>query len=259
MKSVEVKGLVLRVVDVGESDRMLTLYTDKLGLVGAMAKGAKKITNKKNTGTTEYCYSTFILVERNDKYYVNDAECIELFFGLRSSIDGIALGAYIVEVLSAVGTTDPEPDLLRLSLNALYALSEGVSTAEKVKASFEIRVASILGFMPDILSCHDCDEREGDFYFDVMAGVAECRECYRKKERRHETVSEEHESHIVYILSPGARTALNYSIYSPIERIFSYNLADEDMHLFSRASEAYLLHHLERGFRTLDFYNEVKR
>ena len=39
---------------------------------------------------------------------------------------------------------------------------------EKIKAAFEIRAASILGFMPDVLSCRSCNEQSGDFFFDIM-------------------------------------------------------------------------------------------
>ena len=38
---------------------------------------------------------------------------------------------------------------------------------KKIKAVFEVRTASILGFMPDILSCHCCGEKNGDFFLDV--------------------------------------------------------------------------------------------
>ena len=57
----------------------------------------------------------------------------------------------------------------------------------------------------------------------------------------------------------GAKIALGYAIYSPLEKIFSFKISDEDMMLFSRASEEYLLNQLGHSFRALDFYNSVKR
>ena len=68
-----------------------------------------------------------------------------------------------------------------------------------------------------------------------------------------------HESRVITILSEGARAALAYSIYSPIERIFAFNLTDDEMRLFSRAAEEYLLNQLGHGFKTLDFYKDVAR
>ena len=44
-----------------------------------------------------------------------------------------------------------------------------------------------------------------------------------------------------------------------MNKLFSFRLPPEDLRLFCRAAEAYLLNHLERPFKTLDFYYEVKR
>lgn len=255
----EVKGLVLRVTNIAEADRLLTIYTEECGVITAYAKGSRSLKSRKMSATMQFCYSSFILYTRGDKCWVKEASLIESFFGLRESIDGLALAGYIVEVLSDVATAEADRDLLRLSLNSLYAISALKAPVNKIKAAFEIRCAAILGFMPDVLSCFTCGEREGDFFFNVMAGAIECRACHRKAERAHTTLAEEHESNIIYILSEGAKTALGYCIYSPLEKLFSFKISDEDMHLFSRAAEGYLLNHLERGFKTLDFYNEVKR
>lgn len=255
----EVKGLVLRTTDVGDADRMLTIYTDEIGIVSARARHSRSLKSRNMPATMQFCYSSFVLFEDRDRFTVREASVIESFYGLRDSIEALALGAYMLDVLAEVGTAEPERDLLRLALNSLYAISNARSELQKIKAAFEIRIAAILGYTPDVLACHGCGEREGDFYLDIMAGAALCRECYRKSERNETPLTDPHESHIVYILSPAARTALGYCIYSPLERLFSFNIPKEDMHLFSRATEAYLVNQLERGFKTLDFYNEVKR
>lgn len=255
----EVKGLVLRTTDISDSDRMLTIYTEEMGIVSAHAKGARSLKSRKMPASMQFCYASFVLYERQERISVREANLIESFFSLRDSIEGLALAGYVTEVLSEVGTADPEPELLRLALNSLYAISQGRHSLTKIKAAFEIRVATVLGFMPDITSCSLCDSREGDFYFDIMAGAAMCRECYRRSERNDTPLSDEHESHIIYILTPPARVAFAYCIYSPQEKLLSFSIPDEDMHYLSRAAESYLLNHLERGFRTLDFYNEVKR
>ena len=68
-----------------------------------------------------------------------------------------------------------------------------------------------------------------------------------------------HETHILCILSEGAKTALGYSIYSPLERVFSFNISNEDMRLFSRACEEYILNQLGHSFKSLEFYKSVMR
>ena len=255
----EVKGLVLRTVDLKESDRLLTIFTEEKGIVTALARGARSLKSRKMAATQQFCYSSFVLREQGDKYQIGECSLIESFFGIRDSIEGLALATYIIEVLNDVGVEDKEVDLLRLALNSLYAISSRKYPLDRVKAVFEMRAVSILGFMPEVLACARCGEREGDFFFDIMAGAVECLECHKKASAAHETLADDHEGHVIAILSAGAKDAMRYSIYAPLEKIFSFTVDEEDMRLFAKAAEKYIVNHLERSYKSLEFYNEVKR
>ena len=259
MITTEVKGLVIRTVDLKEADRLITIFTDELGVVSALAKGARSLKSRKMSSTMQFCYSKFVLYKKGDNYWIKEAELIESFFGIRNSIEGLALAAYIAEVLNDVTVAESEKELLRLSLNSLYAISEEKYSFDKIKAAFEIRAASIIGFMPDVLSCSGCGEKSGDFIFDIMGGYLTCTSCADKVSSVYSGQENPHESHIVCMLSESAKIALGYCVYSPVEKIFSFKISDDDMQLFTRAAEEYLINQLERSFKTLDFYKEVKR
>ena len=92
-----------------------------------------------------------------------------------------------------------------------------------------------------------------------MGGIIECADCRAENAESGIEHPDPHESHILCILTEGAKIALGYCIYSPIERIFSFSISPEDMRLFGRATEEYLINQLGHSFRTLVFYNEVKR
>ena len=255
----EVRGLVIRTVDIMETDRLIVIFTEEYGAVTALARGARSLKSRKLAATMQFCYGRFVLYKQGDKYWIKEAELIENFFDLRQSIEGLALANYICEVLSDVTIEEAERDLLRLSLNSLYAISKNLHSIEKIKAVFEMRAVSILGFMPNVISCYECDERDGDFFFDIMGGVIECRACHEKKMKAHVEHADPHETHILCILSEGAKIALGYAIYSPIERVFSFKISDEDMRLFSRAAEEYILNQLGHGYKSLDFYKSIIR
>ena len=255
--NVTVKGLVIRTTDVREADRIITIFTEEMGVVSALARSARSLKSRKMSSTMLFCYSSFVLTKQGEYYHVKEAELIESFFDIRRSVDGLALATYIVEVLSDVTVAEEERELLRLSLNSLFAIASGKYQLKKVKAAFEIRTASILGFMPDVVACADCGEKEGDFFFDIMGGSLRCYNCKTKAEKTHTEIESPNETHIVCILSEGARRAFAYCIYCPIERMFSFSLSEEEMSLFAKAAEEYLLNQLERSFKTLDFYKEV--
>ena len=255
----EVRGLIIRTVDIKESDRLVTIFTEEHGAVTAMARGARSLKSRKLAATLQFCYGRYVLYGQGDKFIIKEAELIENFFDIRQSIEGLALANYIAEVLSDVAVEEAEQDLLRLALNSLYAISKGLYSPEKIKAVFEIRAVSILGFMPSVLNCHLCDEKSGDFFFDIMGGIIECRSCHEKREKSRAQHADPHETHILCILSEGAKIALGYAIYSPLERIFSFNISSEDMRLFSKAAEEYILNQMGHSYRSLDFYKSVMR
>ena len=254
----EVKGLVIRTVDIKETDRLITVFTEEMGVITALARGARSLKSRKMAATMQFCYSNLVLYKQGDKFTVKEAELIESFFDIRATVEGLALAAYIAEVLSYVTVEESERELLRLSLNSLYAIAKGRYSLDKIKACFEIRAASILGFMPDVLACNNCKETGGDFFFNIMGGVIECAKCRSEAAKSGELPLDPHESHIVCILSEGAKTALGYAVHAPLEKLFSFNIPDEDMRLFTRAAEEYILNQLGRSYKSLDFYKSVR-
>ena len=258
MNLLTVKGLVVRTVDVKESDRFINIFTEQMGMVSAYAQGARSYKSRKMAATNQFCYGTFVLMQKADKYWVKEAELIESFFDIRRTVEGLALAAYIVDVLSFVTVTEPENDLLRLALNSLYAIANKRYELDKIKAAYEIRALSIIGYMPDVLACRECGEEHGDFYLDVIGGNIECCACHSKAPDTDPLITDRNEAKVICILSESAKIALGYCIYSPIEKIFSFKIPDEDMRLFARACEEYLLNQLERSFNTLEFYHSVK-
>ncbi len=259
MITTEVKGLVIRTTDIREADRLVTIFTEEIGVITALARGARSLKSRQMSATLQFCYSSFVLYKRGEYYQVKECSLIESFFGVRYTIEGLALSTYIAEVLDEVAVSEPERDLLRLALNSLYAISENKYSLEKIKAAFEIRAMSIIGFMPDALACAECGEKLGNFFFEIMAGALKCYSCHERAAAEHRAPENPHESQTVCILSEGAKIALGYSIYSPLEKIFSFKISDEDMALFAKATEEYLLNQLGRSFKSLEFYKEVKR
>ena len=64
----EVKGLVVRTVDLGESDRLITIFTEKDGVITARARGARSYKSRKMSATMQFCYSDFVLFSASDKF-----------------------------------------------------------------------------------------------------------------------------------------------------------------------------------------------
>ena len=47
----EVKGLVIRTVDIKETDRLITVFTEETGVITALARGARSLKSRKMAAT----------------------------------------------------------------------------------------------------------------------------------------------------------------------------------------------------------------
>ena len=251
----EVTGLVTRTVALSEADCLLSLFTAEKGMITALAKGARRLANRSNAAAQLFCYARFLLYRRGDKYWIREAELIESFYGLREDIQRTALATYLCDVVNDSATGQPEPQLLRLTLNALYATAGGRYDPDMIKAAFEWRSMAQLGFMLDVTGCRDCGRTEGNFLLYVMDGTLVCDDCRASLSERE---TDENERVAVELMPPGVLHAVRYVLFCPVEKLLSFSLDDEEKHLFCRAAESYLTNQLERSFRSLEFYHQVK-
>lgn len=255
---IEVKGLVIRSVDLSENDKLLTLFTEEYGKITAVANGSRALKSRYLAAAQLFCYGSYVLYKRGERYWVREVTLIESFFDLRADLTRTALASYICDVADdVVAENSPEKAFLRLVLNSLFATASGRFEQPLIKAVFEMRAAAVLGFCPMLEGCHVCQKTEGELFLDVMNGVLICEECRTIASMQPVMEEESRTASIICRLSPGAHAAMQYAVACPMERLFSFRVAGEDAALFYTAAEKYLLNHLERGFKSLDFYKEI--
>lgn len=241
-----VKGLVLKEVKLREADKILTLFTPGQGIISASARGAMRPNNKFFSASGLYCYSEWTLHEGKAMYSVVEASPLEVFFGLRQSIEGIALAAYMAEIVQILSPTGYEADaLLRLTLNSLYLLSENKRSVALVKAVFELRAMSVSGFMPEPDNCEDCDlTPEAGAYFSVAEGSVLCERCAINR-------------NLTPNLNGGALAALRHIVASDEGQVFGFALSDEGVQLLGRVTESFMLYHMDWPPKSLAFLKTV--
>lgn len=259
MELITVNALVIRESEYGENDKLLTVLSAELGAVGVIFKGGKSLKNKNSASAQLLNYSEFVLKKRGSLYILNEASLIEQFFSLRSSLDRFSLGQYVCELCSHVGTENEDSSaLLSLALNTLYMLCKSEKSTEHIKAVFEIRLACICGFTPDVFSCSSCGKEGNYLYLDVMNGICLCPDCFGQTGNEN-AAGDLGTANVILPLRDEVLMGMRYVIGASPKRIFSFSLSQESEDELCRVSEKYLLNHIERGFKTLDFYKNVKK
>ena len=170
-----VKGIVLRAVDTKESDKILTILTPH-GKLPVVAKGARSRKSRVTACTQLLAYSELTLSESRGWQYLSEGSTIELFQGVRQDIGLLSLASYFAELTEAAALEGVESgEILSLLLNALYALGSLKKNPALVKAAFELKLMSYIGFEPLADACAYCGNPEPeDPSLDVREGVVCC-------------------------------------------------------------------------------------
>ncbi len=240
------EGLVLRETEYKDADKLLTVLTKDRGKLTLRARGVRSKSSRLKSGCQLLAYSEFTVFENRGQQLIDEAVPIALFMNLRKDIEQLSLASYFAQVAEVLSQEDyPDPELLSLCLNALYALSELNKPQMLVKAAFELRAACQTGYLPNLEGCDLCGNRDPDRFL-VSAGSLQCSGCLSDAEGLRLPVHR------------GALAALRYISSCDLKRLFSFRINEDSLKELSDIAETYLLTQLERGFFTLDFYKSMK-
>ena len=241
-----IQGLVLRVTNYNDTDSLLTVLTRDRGKMTLKARGLRRKNSPLSAPCQLLTYSEFTVFENRGYFSTNEGISIEIFAGLRKDLQKLSLGTYFAQVAELVCMEDtPNPELLSLVLNCLYGLSALDLPENQVKAVFEMRVACIAGYMPDLSGCCSCGRNLPDL-FNISQGHLVCRECLNRDN-----------GGIRVPVSTAALAAMRYITQCHEKKLFSFYADDESLEQLTQVTEAYLTMQLERGFSTLDFYKSL--
>ncbi|MBQ7794308.1 MAG: DNA repair protein RecO [Clostridia bacterium] len=245
MDSIKTRGLIIRSTDYGEANRILTVFTEDLGIVSANVYGAKSLKKGLGAASGIFVFGDIMLKDTNGRLRIEEIRVREGFFPLCEDIVKLSLASYFADLAhTAVGDGNRDESVLRLLLNTLYAICYNGVDLELARTVFEFRLAAVGGYLPECEHCVACntDDFGGELYFDIARGGILCGKCRRADS---------------FKISEAARRALYYILHAEDKKIFSFNASSEVCTLLGAVSERYISEHLERSFKTLEYYKKM--
>lgn len=249
------RGLVIKQTDSGEKGKLLTILTENRGVVYAKATGGKNISAGYFRSCQLFTYSEFHFRGGNTPgcFILLDALYYHSFFDLSKDMERFALASYCTELckISLVGSDD-DKEALRLLLNTLYTIEKSEYPYDHIKAVFEIRLATLLGFEPYLNECDVCGKdlpSEDVFtFFDIGQSCVRCENCVGALE----------ESEDVIRMPAAVYRSVLHAASSAKDDIFKFKTDEETLGVFSEISEKYILRRLECESKSLPLYKSFR-
>lgn len=248
-RSVRTEGIILRRRDFGESDRILVLFTRKLGRISGIAKGSRKPSSKIAGHLELFMRSSFLISRGRNLHLITQAEVLDSFDNLRENLGGIGLGSYIVELVDMVTFEEgSNPNLYELLLTVLSALDSGDDPTITTHF-FELHLLGLVGFQPEFFICVECGKKikEQDQYISGGLGGVVCPSCAASLTGTD--------------IRPVSARTLKYMRHfqrSSLQELMVLNIPQEVKHGFEEAIRYYLTHTLEGHLNSPDFMNRIK-
>ena len=185
MSAFSTPAILIRRLDYGDYDLILTFFSLTHGKVSLIAKAAKKST--KRFGGILELFSELQLVGSSGRGkglpVLQEAALKQPFSQIRSDITRTAYASYWVELIydwmQEYERQDELYDLLKCSL---AELDSGRTSGAGLSVLFQMRLLNISGYRPNLSHCCRCQKQldstvSGKFLFNIARGGISCRNC----------------------------------------------------------------------------------
>ena len=179
MAALSTPALVLRRADYSDYDRMVTLFSPRLGRIDAIARGCRRSKSPLLNACEPFTSGEFQLYQRGERFTLEQCQISESFFELRMDYVRLTHGVYWLKLLEAAVMPDvPMEDLFLITLRALAHLNYSQLPAELLTMAFEMHLMAQLGYAPRVDACMRCGRAiDGDARFDADRGGCVCLNC----------------------------------------------------------------------------------
>ncbi len=203
-RSYSTEAIVLKRSDLGEADRILTLFTPHKGKVHVIAKGVRRITSKRAGHLELLSHSQLQMALGRSLDIVTQAETREGFLHLRSELWHMTCGFYLAELvdrfiedhtqhfnvynllLEALRCLDADAIALQLQrAQGTVSIEQGYRRTKLLLRYFELHLLFYVGYEPALQQCAHCasELRAQENGFKPSLGGVLCPQCSQFWER----------------------------------------------------------------------------
>lgn len=183
--AISTPAILLRAVDYGEADRVVTLLGRVTGCVGAIARSARKSQRRFGGGLGLCSVGEAVMRERGgaELLTLERFEVVQSHPSLGSDVERMGHAAYVAELVTKLcAPRQPEPGIFDLVVTYLDGLDARGADDRRLRI-FELGLLERLGFAPALEACAVCGRRDLstgeviDVRFVPDQGGVVCRGC----------------------------------------------------------------------------------
>lgn len=176
--NLKTQGIVIKRMNFGESDKILTIFTERFGKIKAISRGVRKIKSHMAGSLEPFMLIDLELYEGKTFYTICGASIIKEYCNLHSDLKKISEAYYVAELIDRF-MEENQRSINTFSLldQTLSCLNDGENNLA-LKA-YCLKLLEAAGFMPELINCVHCKNKivENEVYWDEIEGGVICGKC----------------------------------------------------------------------------------
>lgn len=236
----------MKTQDIKESDKLVWLFTEKLGKVSTIAKGAKKSRSKLFSTTLQFCYGDYVVYKGKSLYVINESNLIDSFQDVLNDLDTLTYGSYFCELIDiAMHEEESNRDLFRHFVTAFYLIRNNAVDIETLARAFEIKVLLATGYGFNFDSCSICRKKiTSSNYISAQYSGGVCNQC--------EKINGININYATY-------NALKYLSKIPLENVYRVALSKETKEELNKVLSLFISQNYFRKPKSLEMLNYLTK
>ncbi len=172
-------AICIRSVSYKDNDKMLTLFSLEEGIVECILRGVKKQGAKLKFAAELFCFAEYVLVEKNGRRTVVEANQLDDFYDIRMSVDKYYSASAIIEFLRAFCQKgESYYDLFLNTINAFRGIEDAPFSPSLFLVKYYMESLKVAGYGITFSHCDKCrkaiDKRA---FFDFNECTFKCLDC----------------------------------------------------------------------------------
>lgn len=140
-------GIILKTQELNDNDKLVVIYTDKIGKVNAVGKGAKRNRSKFLSSTLQFCVGDYVLFKGKNLYSINESMVIDSFQELLQDLESITYASYLCELVDiCMVEEESNREFFRELITAFYLMKNKAVDFNLLARGIEVKLLQAAGY-----------------------------------------------------------------------------------------------------------------
>ncbi|MCR5134864.1 MAG: DNA repair protein RecO [Clostridiales bacterium] len=174
----DTRGIVLRQVKTIGGRRMLSLFTEQFGKIGAGVTVSERGKGRNAAAMSPFAYGNYELYLSHGRFHLNKGQVIKNFYRIGADVDRYMAAAYGLELCDKLLEEEvAAKELFELTVDFLSTMEERKSRYGTILLAYKVKLLACLGALPVLDRCACCGTPGRHTFFSIPEGGLVCGEC----------------------------------------------------------------------------------